>query len=428
MLLIVLSDEGSYLVTPMRTFLTSLLILALGISGCGREGDGGHRFRVRTIDGLPTAETTGGPKYADELFELEELLVLQQDPETPESLLYRSGMFVRASDGRFYVADAGAHCIAVYDQAGSYLFSFGQQGYGPGDFAGLSWLNLVGGELHAYDPDNWRVSRFSFDGHLIGIVSSPLSIDPVQGLFFRMHLTADGRPVVIVQQDDYRPDAQWQRKRGFFCSVGGDTLLSAQTAWVRRAKIVPYGNEQYTTVFTVYGATPVVVFSPHHGFVCGTGLTPELECTALDGSRRRIRFEAEQRPVTAEERARTRHRYDERIAEAEGVRQAALRAEKAALEWPEYRPFWSTFEVDEQGYIWLQVYESYSEQEAAGGPLYRILSPEGEHLGIVRLPFHNGAKGINGGYLTIIRRVPETGENPPTVYRLRPAVSGFEYP
>lgn len=406
----------------------SILICALLPACSSRTGDKGHSFRIIQGNGIVIAETSGGPKYADPLFTLEEILVLQQDPGNEDSLLYGPGMFLRSEDGRYYVSDSRAKRIAVYDETGSFLFDFGQQGYGPGDFAGLSWLNFVNGELHAYDGRVERVSRFSPEGHLIGVVSSPYYVEPVQGYLFRMHLTSEGLPVVIAQQDDYRPDAQWVRHLGYLYSAQGDTLSGVQSDWVRRSKIIPVGDDQFTTLFIPYGPSSQVCYSPVHGFVSGTGHTPELECMTLDGQRSWIRFEEEHRLITAEERSRTRARYDQRIAEAEGARKTILQAEKDALEWPEHRPFWRRFELDDQGFIWLDVYETLQEMEdAGGGSLYRILSPEGEYLGRVRIPSHSGAKGFSRGYLTIIRTDRETGEYLPTVYRMRP-VKGLKYP
>jgi len=419
----------TYRFKPTSLAALILPILLASQSGCGRNAANVHRFRVRTIDGIRTAVTSGGPKYTDPLFTLEEILVLQEDPGNEDSMLYRPGMFMRGEDGRYYVADAGASRIAVYDETGSFLFDFGQRGFGPGDFAGLSWINFVNGELHAFDGMVERVSRFSLEGHLIDVVSSPLSVEPAQGFLFRMHLTPDNLPIVIAKQEDYRPDAQWARKLGYLYSVQGDTLLSVKSEWVRESKIITVGNGQPAMLFTPFGAAAQVSYSPIHGFVYGTGETPELERMTTDGQRSRIMFEEEPWLITAEERAATRARYDQRIAEAEGARKSILRAQKAALEWPEHRPFWQRFELDDMGYIWMGIYETTQEREEAGGEtLYRVVSPEGEYLGQVRIPPHTGAKGFSRGYLTIIRVAWETGDYFPTVYRLRPAVQGFTYP
>lgn len=406
------------------------LVLLLSAVACSRGSDTNptHSFRIFEEDGVTIAETIGGPKYQEPLFTFEEMLILRQDPENEDSMLYRAGMFLRGDDGRYYVADSGAERIAVFDENGGYLFDFGQQGYGPGDFASLGWLNFVNGELHIYDMTVERVSRFSLEGELLGMVSTPLSIAPVSGYLFRMHLTPEYQPVVITQQDDYRSGEVRRRRCGFLYSVEGDSLLAAQSDWVLSEKVYPVGD-QFNSVNLPYRPSPQVCYSPRHGFIMGTGAEPVLDRCSLDGRRSQIRFDEEQVPVTAEDRRRARASYDERIAEAEGARKAMLKAEKDVLEWPDHRPFWQQFEVDDQGFIWLDVYRTYQEMLAEGmSPLFMVLSPEGEYLGQVRMPSHSGAKGFSNGYLMLVRYEPETGEQFPTVYRILPAVRGLKYP
>lgn len=91
----------------------SILLLLVCISACSNsdERNTTHSFRIYDEEGVTIAETTGGPKYQDPLFTFEEVLVLQEDPENEDSMLYRVGMFLRGDDGRYYVADWGAHRI-----------------------------------------------------------------------------------------------------------------------------------------------------------------------------------------------------------------------------------------------------------------------------------------------------------------------------
>ncbi|MFC1629469.1 6-bladed beta-propeller, partial [Gemmatimonadota bacterium] len=386
-----------------------------------------HSFRIHEENGITIAETIGGPKYQDPLFTFEEVLVLKEDPENEDSMLYRAGLFLRGDDGRFYVADAGNSRIAIFDKDGVYQSSFGQNGYGPGDFAGMSWIEFVNGELQAYDMMTERVSRFSLEGELLGVVSSPASIAASAGYQFRMHLTADSSPVVITQQDDYRSGEAWQRRCGFLYSEGGDSLLAVKSEWILDSIVYPVG-EQFNTMILPYSLNPQVSYSPHHGFVWGTGEVPVLDRSTLEGQHSRIRFDTEPVPVTAEDRRRTRDAYDRRIAEAEGGRRAMLETVRDALRWPSHRPIWQGVEVDDQGFIWLLAYETFQEREEQGGmPLYLVLSPDGEYLGHVRIP-SLGAKGFGNGYLTIVLYEPETGERMPTVFRMHPAVSGLKYP
>jgi len=408
----------------------SVLLLMVSISACAKsdERNSSHSFRIYEEDGVTIAETTGGPKYQDPLFTFEEVVVLQEDPENEDSMLYRPGIFLRGDDGRYYVGDSGAHRIAVYNENGVYLFDFGQQGYGPGDIANMGWLSLVNNELHIFDMTVERVSRFSLMGELLEVVSAPLSVNPASGYLFRMHLTPEHMPVLISQQEDYRSGEVFIRRRGFLYSAEGDSLLTVQTEWVREMIVYPVGDE-FNSLNLPYSPAPLVCYNPHYGFVWGTGETPMLDRSSFDGQRSRIRFDQEPVPITAEDRRRSRAWYDERIATAEGIRRTVLEADKSFLEWPSHRPFWRQFELDDQGYIWMLAYETVRELEEQGGwPLFRVLNPEGEYLGQVRVPPHIGVKGFSSGYLMLVRYEAETGERFPTVFRIRPVVRGLRYP
>ncbi len=408
----------------------SVLLLLASISACSNsdEPNSSHSFRIYEEDGVTIAETTSGPKYQEPLFTFEEVLVLQEDPENEDSMLFRVGDILHGDNGRYYVADNGAHRIAIYDENGVYQFGFGQQGHGPGDFATLSWLNLVNGDLHIYDMMVERVSRFSLEGELLEVVSAPLSVEPSSGYLFRMHLTPDHQRVVITQQDDYRSGDLWSRRRGFLYSVEGDSLLTVETDWILGQKVYPVGD-QFNSVNLPYSPSPEVCYSPFHGFIMGTGREPVLDRCSLDGIRSQIRFDKEPVLVTAEDRRRARASYDERIAEAEGVRRAMLLAEKDVLEWPDQRPYWDSFGVDDRGFIWLREYRTPREmRDEDMRSLYMVISPEGEYLGRVRLPSSGSATRISNGNLMLIRNDAETGERYPTVYRIRPTVRGLRYP
>jgi hypothetical protein len=89
--------------------------------------------------------------------------------------------------------------------------------------------------------------------------------------------------------------------------------------------------------------------------------------------------------------------------------------------------FWDQIEIDEYGYYWcrkpLRTWDSHRESVLAE---FRLLSPAGEYLGDVTWPVMTGR--IQDGQLLGIYVEPETGEQIPTVYRIRSAVPGFDYP
>src|SRR5690606_15267462 len=67
--------------------------------------------------------------------------------------------------GRIYVADAGAHHVAVFSPTDELLMTFGQRGAGPGEFNYPTYLALDrGGALYVSDSLNFRVQKLDPSG------------------------------------------------------------------------------------------------------------------------------------------------------------------------------------------------------------------------------------------------------------------------
>ncbi len=72
-----------------------------------------------------------------------------------------------AGDGDIYVSDRDLHRVQVFDRAGNYKFQFGNAGAGNGEFGGPFDLavNSVTGNIHVADHDNNRVQVFDSMGN-----------------------------------------------------------------------------------------------------------------------------------------------------------------------------------------------------------------------------------------------------------------------
>jgi sugar lactone lactonase YvrE len=79
-----------------------------------------------------------------------------------------------APNGDVYVADTGNKRIEVFDANGTYRFSFGSSGSGPGQFDEPSSLAI--GQGHVYVADFWnrRIQTFDLQGHLLGQFAVPI--------------------------------------------------------------------------------------------------------------------------------------------------------------------------------------------------------------------------------------------------------------
>lgn len=75
------------------------------------------------------------------------------------------GIAVDGARGRIYVADAGAHHVAVFSARDELLMTFGRRGAAPGEFNYPTYLALDGaGNLYISDSLNFRVQKLDPSG------------------------------------------------------------------------------------------------------------------------------------------------------------------------------------------------------------------------------------------------------------------------
>jgi DNA-binding beta-propeller fold protein YncE len=124
--------------------------------------------------------------YAENQLELLPDLVIGSLLEPPGRLSQPRNLAV-APDGTVFIADSGQHRIAVFDQNGNFLRSWGSFGEGAGQL-NEPWGLAVDDE-HVYVADTWnhRIQKFTHDGELVdafGANGGPTAEDPGNGLFY----------------------------------------------------------------------------------------------------------------------------------------------------------------------------------------------------------------------------------------------------
>lgn len=120
-------------------------------------------------------------------------------------LFGRLSGIVEDSTGRIFVSDFSANEIRVFDPAGGFLFSFGREGQGPGEFRGPCCLALSPeGELWARDGGNRRYVGFRIASdraepiatlrmaHSDGMHYAPLSFAPDEFIDIGYHTSPAG--------------------------------------------------------------------------------------------------------------------------------------------------------------------------------------------------------------------------------------------
>jgi hypothetical protein len=418
------------------------LVLGAGLTGCASPSDdtiAGHTFERYAEDGVTVAHSSVIPRYEGELFTYERAVVLKED-EREESLVVRGEPPYVDDRGFFYMADnspsdfPSTSCIMVYDPNGDFRFSFGTTGYGPGDMIHPRILRVGDGQIETYDPYQRRFSLYATDGGLHEITSLPSwkGVGWVPGCY---HTSDDRYIVPAVRRTQREDDSSIQRSAVTVFSTEWDTLCTILGEPLPGAlRSVSSGVGEFTIVGSSpmpFGPRPVARYSEHHGILMTSGRLPEIDLFDLDGTHRvKIRIDLPPRFVTAEDRQRYESPIEEDMAETRPEFRDYYKARLESLEYPEHMRYWSDLEVDDSGLIWLEIPEYVTAfQHGEDAVLYHVLSPEGEYLGITRLPTHRrGRTRLTKGFLTVVEMDQETGEKEIVAYTMRPAVAGLIYP
>ncbi len=411
----------------LRTILFLVAISAL--SGPVLQDNPQHSFKVYQEDNVTVAITSGGPKYTEPLFDYEVVVTLKENPDRPESILFRPGDICMDQEGNIYVEDKGNGRMAVFNPQGNFVRSFGKVGDGPGEFRSMYLLHLEGDVLSIHDTIHLRTTLFKTDGTLLEVISNTKKLSRFQ----RLHRTPDNRFVSelprVPEVDGVELDNAdgWRGRQVIVTNADDDTLAIVETPWVETYYRYSFDSGGGSSRMA-YSGDAEAIYVPGSGILVSTGVIPEIEWYDLGGDLyKRLRFELNPEPVTSKEKGAIRRRMEESFERSQTRLPPGLAsARRKALKFHEYKAFWDRVIIDDAGYLWLGIPEERDHLSSFSGHLYRVISPDGEYLGLSRLPTINGTvtQGLFIGYVI----VEETLEAIPTVFRIVPIVADLDYP
>lgn len=302
--------------------------------------------------------------------------VVDGDPRRQFTTI-RAGRFL--PDGRIVVADRGSSTIRVFSSDGGFLTEMGGEGDGPGEFRLISGLAITPPDtLHIWDSSALRLTTFLADGSLVGTQLFPASqpggpggsLDGLAGLF------SDGTPALSWTVPGPRIGGGVAADRTVFGRFGSDGslqhLLGEGEGLHRQAGSPdPFSPYPHATVYrdSIYFMNGVggriAVFSPD-----GAGVA------------RTIDVPASHVPV---DEAWTAFRAS---VQAEGRESLLGRIPAPKLE---HTPSLAGLLVDDQGRLWVKLYDPESDSVYFGRPPgvggeWWVLTPAGQILARVAMP------------------------------------------
>lgn len=321
------------------------------------------------------------------------------------------------SDGVVLVADAGNARVSVFAPDGSFLWSQGRDGDGPGEYRRVGDLvALTGDSALVYDAGARRVTVVDPDGALArtylptppegSFMSAPLG-EVVPGI-----LAASGG--AFFGDDTPLTDGSATRRptRYLLAGAEGETLDTLPALPGREMWLIADG--QAISIWSLPFARDALVAAG--AGVVAMGVTERPEWQVLDASGtliRVVRLAVPERPVTAEDWDRAR---EAQIPEdADAARRSAVRDVYDAVPQAETWPVFSDLAVDDGGHLWVERYAAPWEEDQPGR--WWVFDPRGTFLGEVAFPAGFELDAVRGDR-AVGRWEDELGVGRVRVYRI----------
>jgi hypothetical protein len=149
-----------------RSFILSLMLYWF-LSACSGDAHRSSDSVVRDSAGITIVENVEPQSSAATTWRLSaeptaDIGVVAGDPGQE---LFAVSDAIRLANGNIVVVNAGTLELRFFRDDGSYLFSAGRQGDGPGEFQSVRWVQSFGDDsIVAYDVRHNRLSYFSIGG------------------------------------------------------------------------------------------------------------------------------------------------------------------------------------------------------------------------------------------------------------------------
>ncbi len=418
----------------MNRFLltTCVSFFLVAMTGCSNEqyGSSTHSFSVHPEGGLSVSVNSGGPKYLEELFTYDYLCSLQEDDREESILTMPSGPILDEDRNIYLVDGRGSYVrIVVFNQDGVYQHDIGRAGSGPGEFQSPVIVDVENGVLTVWARRLNRLIRFRTDGSLIeqkSVHDAPLlATDNAQWL--------EGDRTLSISRLRWMPSDEYSYRQiqVAVTSSAGDTLWSYKSNKIIEGKMLPRrrGNVMgFSPLPKPFNPLLRVLYCRGKGVVITTGEEPTIEFFDINGELyHRVEIDLPYLPVNSEDKRQYEDDFRARNLESGSMERSEIESHIRQIEYPVNKAFWTYMSVDETGYIWLQIpdyWEGSGNEEE--GFTFRVINPEGEYLGVTRLPPGRGI--ISQGHLLQTQIDSDTDERKIVVFSVLPAVRGLSFP
>lgn len=303
--------------------------------------------KIEEENGVTVIKNPKEPIYDEDVFSQEEELSIGEAEGREEYMFSEIGAITVDDEDRIYVSDRKEIHIKAFDKDGEYLLMIGKKGQGPGEFERISGIQITHQKkLLVFDMNTRRLSFFTVDGKLI----ETSSISKLQASKLNMN-----------------------SKRNFIIQSVTLDLLRNQS--ISELRVYDTNLDLIKTIAT---PSPSNIFNPFDSYfiwklskddniVYGYNKTYELQIFDSGGEIiKKIAKEYDPVKITKEEKQEAEKKY----------------SPPNKIEYPQYRPAFRHFTLDDEGRIFVETYEKV---KGGKGFYYDVFDSEGKYIARVPL-------------------------------------------
>lgn len=377
-------------------------VLGIGLTACEQSDSSTAGVEtVRTVVGDTTiVRTLGVGVWGDSVRLVEEVAIGALDG-AEEYLFGRVGDLAVDADGGIYVFDGQVPALRYYDSNGDYVRTLGGRGEGPGEYMDASLgvgVRRSDGRVVMRDPRNMRLNVYNPDG-------SPSESWRVESGLFTQQATAlddSDHMYLKILTGQPKPNEPWPMAVLHMDHLGQvlDTIVPPTLP------NEPSGVSPFSKIWTV---------SRSGGLLVGVNDRYVIHHYRPDGTVLRIVREIEPVGYAPEEKAEREAR------DAWMIRTQGQFMTSDLPPVPDFKPFFRTILVGEDGRIWVRRSWQAEKGEAVQAPaqpgrepppptswrepaVYDVFEADGSFLGSVRLPPRVSVSVFRGDLVWGVRR------------------------
>lgn len=373
-----------------------LALFAIPLAACATDTLERRGPVVRDSAGIRIMENTA-PLWTDaQVWHLSpEPVVNIGGGDTEKEQLFRVAGALRLDNGWLVVGNAGTHELRFYDESGAYVNASGGEGDGPGEFQRLYWLqHRTADSIVTYDLGQLRVSVFDSNGRPERTVtlrpSEEAALPVAQRMFEDGSFLAVGATSTAIQPTDgvSRRDAS-----AYWYSATGDSSLYVGTYPGFEIFEQVRADGRFGRAALFFGRMTHFVVGGNVFYVADNARY-EIQVVEPSGSLTAVvRKRHDPVPITS---ADIELVHERRLAEFadEATRQRMRRWYREIPE-PENFPAFSAIQVDRIGNLWIQHYNSPTDDV----PRWDVFDEGGLWLGTVTMPLRFSPLDIGPDYV-----------------------------